>query len=333
MALSDDQKAMLRLLAQQEQGYEDIAALKGISVDEVRAEVKLALSQLEEEGVAPPPVPASPPPVKPPEETPAPAAAPKPSVEAKPESVATPKPPVEPEPVGPPKPPVEAKSQPTAAKAQPKTAGRTSPSRPKISLPAEKGPRAALAAGAAVVALLIVVLIVSGGDSDSGSDTTTAAPAATEAGADTTAAANSKGVTGAVLSAVDGSDARGVATFGRVKNSLALQIEAEGLEPTQKGDSYTVWLAQSPQKMLPLASTEVTKSGKIGAQLEVPTEVLAFLAKGTFDQLAITQTTDAALKASLAKATREKKSPVYTGTEVLRGTVTGPIVGAANKAK
>jgi hypothetical protein len=135
------------------------------------------------------------------------------------------------------------------------------------------------------------------------------------------------------LSAVDGSDARGVATFGRVKNSLALQIEAEGLEPTQKGDSYTVWLAQSPQKMLPLASTEVTKSGKIGAQLEVPTEVLAFLAKGTFDQLAITQTTDAALKASLAKATREKKSPVYTGTEVLRGTVTGPIVGAANKAK
>ncbi len=180
--------------------------------------------------------------------------------------------------------------------------------------------------------LLIVVLLVSGG-SDSGSDTTTTTPATVDSGADTTAAVNSKGVTQAVLSAVDGSDARGVATFGRVKNSLALQIEAEGLEPTQKGDSYTVWLAQSPQKMLPLASTEVTKSGKIGAQVEVPTEVLAFLAKGTFDQLAITQTTDAALKASLAKATSEKKSPVYTGTEVLRGTVTGPIVGAANKTK
>jgi hypothetical protein len=311
MALSDDQKAMLRLLAQQEQGYEDIAALKGISVDEVRAEVKVALSQLEEEGVPPPPIPASPPPVESPEETPAPVA----------------------EPVAAPKPSVEAKPEPVAAKAQPKPAGPPSSSRPKISLPAEKGPRAALAAGAAVVVLLIVVLLVSGGDSDSGSDTTTAASTTADAGAGTATAVDSKQVTQAVLSAVDGSDARGVATFGRVKNSLALQIEAEGLEPTQKGDSYTVWLAQSPQRMLPLASTEVTKSGKIGAQLEVPTEVLGFLAKGTFDQLAITQTTDATLKASLAKATREKKSPVYTGTEVLRGTVTGPIVGAANKTK
>ena len=37
MALSDDQRALLRLLAQREEGYEDIAALMGLSVDEVRA--------------------------------------------------------------------------------------------------------------------------------------------------------------------------------------------------------------------------------------------------------------------------------------------------------
>ena len=55
MALSDDQKAMLRLLAQREQGYEDIAALMGLSVDEVRAKVKDALAQLEDEGLPPPP--------------------------------------------------------------------------------------------------------------------------------------------------------------------------------------------------------------------------------------------------------------------------------------
>ena len=44
MALSDDQRAMLRLLAQREQGYEDIAALMGLSVDEVRAQVARARS-------------------------------------------------------------------------------------------------------------------------------------------------------------------------------------------------------------------------------------------------------------------------------------------------
>ena len=45
MALTDDQRAMLRLLAQREQGYDDIAALMGLSVDEVRAKVKDALGR------------------------------------------------------------------------------------------------------------------------------------------------------------------------------------------------------------------------------------------------------------------------------------------------
>ena len=62
--------------------------------------------------------------------------------------------------------------------------------------------------------------------------------------------------------AVDGGDAIGVAIFGRVKNSLALQVAAEGLEPAEKGESYTIWLAASPQKMLPLASTEVGEDGR-----------------------------------------------------------------------
>src|SRR6187397_350553 len=62
MSLSDDQRALLRLLAQREQGYEDIAALKGKSVEEVREEVRTALAQLD----ATPPEPPPPPPPEPP---------------------------------------------------------------------------------------------------------------------------------------------------------------------------------------------------------------------------------------------------------------------------
>ena len=58
MALSDDQRALLRLLAQREEGFEDIAALKGMSVEEVRAEVRSALAAID----APPPEPPPPPP-------------------------------------------------------------------------------------------------------------------------------------------------------------------------------------------------------------------------------------------------------------------------------
>lgn len=47
--MSDDQRALLRLLAQREEGYEDIAALMGLSVDEVRRRVKDALAGLEDE--------------------------------------------------------------------------------------------------------------------------------------------------------------------------------------------------------------------------------------------------------------------------------------------
>lgn len=65
MALTDDQRALLRLLAQREEGYEDIAALLGIGVDEVRARVKEALAGLEDETtVMPAKVPPPPPPAQ-----------------------------------------------------------------------------------------------------------------------------------------------------------------------------------------------------------------------------------------------------------------------------
>jgi len=138
-------------------------------------------------------------------------------------------------------------------------------------------------------------------------------------------------VTKASLQAVDGSDAVGVAIFGRVKKNLALQIAAEGLEPAEGEDGYTVWLAASPQKMLPLASTEVGEDGRIGAQVTVPVEVLAYLADETFRNIVITRTDESQLRAALAKASKAKDAPAYTGDEVLSGEVTGPIVGAANR--
>ncbi|HET7573770.1 MAG TPA: hypothetical protein VFJ99_01505, partial [Solirubrobacterales bacterium] len=149
--------------------------------------------------------------------------------------------------------------------------------------------------------------------------------------AERTAATEGKEVTKAVLGSVDGSEASGVAIFGRVKNRLALQVAANGLQPTGKTEAYTVWLAASPQRMLPLASTEVGSDGRINAQVEVPTEVLAYLADETFDQIAVTRTSKAKLQASLEEATSKKEAPAYTGAPVLRGAVTGPIVGAAKK--
>ena len=72
MALSDDQKAMLRLLAQREQGYDDLASLMGLSVEEVRARVKEALEELDRGESTPPQPSPLPPKASPPSPKPSP---------------------------------------------------------------------------------------------------------------------------------------------------------------------------------------------------------------------------------------------------------------------
>jgi hypothetical protein len=322
MGLSDDQKAILRLLSQRgEQGYDDLSALMGIDPAEVHERARAAAAQLEAEGIPAPQVPPPPGAAKAAEASPPPAV----------EKPAEPTPPVAKpaEPAEPAAPPTPAAPRPAPASPPPSRQPRTQ--RPKLSLPSSGGARAALAAGAAVIVLVIVLLATGGSDSGDGGSSAGESAATAAEGANVNS--GSAELTKAVLDPVDGSDASGTATFGRIKNKLALQVEATGLAPTGKGESYTVWLYQSADKMLPLASTPVGASGKIGAQLEVPTEVLAYLANEAFDQIDVSLTSDAALKASLAKATNEKKAPIYTGTDVLRGKITGPIIGAAKKSE
>jgi hypothetical protein len=328
VALSDEQNAMLRLLAQGEQSYADIAALMGLSEDEVRAKVVGALAQLQAEGkpapdIAPPLAGGAKPAaeVAPPEPEPAeePPAAKEPDAEpAIAESVA-------------PKPAKPAATPP----ASPPPSDRSPSGGRSITLPT--GRNAWLLGGGVVAAIVVIVVVIllasGGGGGGSSTGSTEAASTSAEEGKPETTAA-SKEATGAALTAVDGSEASGRATFGRVKNKLALQIEATGLEPTTEGtNSYTIWLAASPQKMLPLASTAVKGSGKgangIAAQFEVPVEILAYLAKGTFDQIAITRTDNKQLEASLKAATKKKSAPAYSGEAVLEGEITGPIVGLA----
>ncbi|HXF30597.1 MAG TPA: hypothetical protein VN522_03670 [Solirubrobacterales bacterium] len=331
MALSDEQNAMLRLLASGEQGYGDIAALLGLSEDEVRAKVVGALAQLQAEGK---PAPDIPPPI---------AGGAKPAAEAAPPEPEPPAPAVPSEPEAE---PIQAEpTAPKAAAAPVPAPGSVAPASPPPSGPSSGGRTITLPTGrrawligggilAAIVAIVVVIVLVSGGGGDSSATEGGATTAAEEGTAEN--ASGSKEATQAELTAVDGSEAVGLATFGRLKNKLALQIEAEGLEPTVEGtDAYTIWLAQSPQRMLPLASTAVKGSGKgaeeIAAQFEVPVEILAYLAKGTFDQIAITRTRTRPFEAAIKVATKNKTTPKYTGEPVLRGTITGPIIGLAQR--
>jgi hypothetical protein len=286
VALSDDQKALLRLLAQREEGYEDIAALLGLSVAEVRARVKGALAELEdsapERAQAPSP-PAPPPPrAEPRRQEPAPTRQP------------------EPEPV-------------TQGRAERQ---RTRPALRLPSFPRQRGRLIELVGGLLVILLLVLFAtgaVDIGGD-DNGSD-----------GAESTSAAERK-ITQAVLTPPEGGDAVGRAIFGRVGKGPVLQVVAEGLEPTSKGESYTVWLYRSPKLVLRLGSIPVGKSGGLAAQLPLPVELFGYLARGAFDQIYISLTESSEYAAEVALAKRQKRLPAYTGTTVLRGEIVGPLV-------
>jgi len=286
MALSDDQKALLRLLAQREQGYDDIAALKGLSVDQVRAEVREALVEMD----APPPAPPRPAePVPPAPEPPAPAPAP-----AEPTPEPSPSKPKEP-------------------------ASKSAGSRQQV--PVERRRLLLFAGGAlAIVAIVLGAIALFGGDSDSGAGTA-AGVDGTEI-----AAGEEGNVTQAVLTPPDGGDASGRAVFGRLgQEEIVLQVTAENLEPSDKSAPYTVWLYRNPKLSLRVGTVQVGESGELGARLPIPAELLAYVAGGAFDQIYVSRTSNSEYQREVARAKKEKAIPRYVGETVLNGKITGPI--------
>jgi hypothetical protein len=291
MALNDDQRALLRLLAQREDGYEDIAALKGLSVEQVRAEVKDALGAMQAaDEAAPARV----------EEPPAPA----------PEQARRPKP--------------EPPTAPAAAK--PKLRSKSSARAPRATLPAERRRLVLLTGGAlGIVAVVLAAIAIFSGGSDSGS------PEVAASSTETAAAAENENVTQAVLKPADGSDASGRAVFGRIgKKEIVLQVTAESLEPTAEGQSYTVWLYRTPKLTLRVGSVPVGEAGRLGARFTIPAELLAYVASGAFDQIYISRTEDAAYQREVAEARKNKSLPRYLGETVLTGKITGPVAKAGS---
>jgi hypothetical protein len=313
VALTDDQRAMLRLLAQRgEEGYEDIAALMGITVDEVRERVKEALVEVAEpEAAAPLPEPVPSPSPEPPKPAAEPAAPPSPP--------ATPAVPEEP--------------APASVTPAPVTQARKRSSRlPGLKLPKDRGALIGLGAGALAV-LIFAIVLIAGGSGGSSSSTGTSASAESGQGGTTPAASENPNLTQAILSPVDGGDSSGTALFGRFKKNVLLQVTAEGLDPSQDGESYAIWLSHSGNAMVPVGTAKVPDSGDLAARFQIPTAVLVLVARSAFNEIDVTRTTDATLNAAIAKARQSKSESAYTGTDVLRGKITGPFVGAASEPK
>lgn len=307
MPLSDDQRALLRLLAQREEGYEDIAALMGLSVDDVRSRVKAAVAELNEGSRAAGPVVG-----RASSSSQAAGEEPRPTPPAAETSL-----PSRPRPA-----PIDAEQR----VARPAPRPRSSSTGSGSTLP---GGRLLWELLGGALLLLLIVLFATGAVDIGGDDSDSDDPGSALQGG-TLDTANGK-ITQAALEPVDGGDAEGQALFGRLGKQVVLQVLAQNLEPSASGESYAIWLYRSPKLALRVGAVKVVENGKLATRFPVPTELLALVASGSFRQIQVSRTADAAYQAEVAAAKRQQRLPRYTGETILSGEIVGPLVQAGAK--
>jgi hypothetical protein len=182
-----------------------------------------------------------------------------------------------------------------------------------------------------VVVVLIVAGVFSGGGGGESSSASTG-------GTGTTAAqkAATKRLTRAVLEPVGGESGSGAAIFGRVrsgKNDVAVvQLAMSGLKPTATNEVYVIWLEGPGGKAFPLTRDRVGKSGQLRGLVPVQPQLLQALAAGAFDRVSVTRATQSSVLTELRKSGKGKQLPKLVGTEALTGKIVGPGFKAARAA-
>ncbi len=182
------------------------------------------------------------------------------------------------------------------------------------------GRRSQMIAGlAGATALVVVAVLAIAGVFGGGGDSTASDK---NSGNGKTQTASNQGPPRAQLDAQDGSDAKGVAVLGQVKRVPTLQVTAFNLAPTKGPESYAIWL-RSSQTAIPLGRTKVTKTGRMQVRLPLPSQLLQFIGDRTLTDVDVSLAQDAAFEAEVKRARNSKKLPQFFGKSILSGRIVG----------
>jgi hypothetical protein len=195
-----------------------------------------------------------------------------------------------------------------------------------------RGQRQAIAGLFGAGILIVVAVLALAGVFDSGGGGDNSSSNSSSGGANTQSA-SSQGPPHADLKPQDGSNASGVAVIGRTRNVPAMRVKAFNLQPSAKGENYSIWLYRNNRTALRLSGTRVDKSGRLLVTLPVPTQILQYIGNGTFTDVDVSLSSNSALVAEARQARKQKQLPRYTGKSVLRGTIVGggaPVNGSSS---
>jgi hypothetical protein len=129
---------------------------------------------------------------------------------------------------------------------------------------------AAIAAGAVILLFIILAVAgVFGGDDDSSGGESSPT-------ADATADAEQRDITPVKLDALNGSGVAGEANFGLANDQLFVDLSLDGLDPKiAKGDNYVIWLMLNDNLGYPISQLAPDANGSVDIQIPVPTPVAA----------------------------------------------------------
>jgi hypothetical protein len=214
--------------------------------------------------------------------------------------------------------------------------GEASPPPPRatgIERDGERNPRQSLmiaGIGALGLILLIVILAVAGVFSGGDDPSSTAAEASTSADGSTTTpdSAATSNITTVKLAPTGGSGVGGTAKFGLVNNSqLYVDLSLSGIDPTPpKGNTNLVWLMVGNQGGYPInnpADSPITpdQNGNYSGRIAVPTPVAVTIGnQATAVKVSSSPITDVA---DAAKQASKSKAPIlpFIGTELASGDI------------
>ena len=336
MPLSDDQRAMLQLLLQRGQSYDDIGSLLGLEVEQVRARARTALTEIGGEdpdtevgltdyllGQADP-IGRADVARRLQNDSQVRDLAERLATQLRVLAPGAELPQLGADDAG------QARSRRAAAPApaEPTAAGAESAQRSGIASGLSPRQRQAIAGliGGGIVILLVVLAVtgVFGGGDDDGDSTASSDQGANQA---TNTASN---LTRAELTPQNGGDAGGVAVFVQVRNQPALQVNVTGLEPSGNGEGYVIWLYSSDSRAFPLVRQPVGENGQLRGATEIPTQLIQALGQGLFDSIDVSLASNSDITAALRQARRTQNLPRYAGESIARGPITGPGFPAGN---
>jgi hypothetical protein len=189
----------------------------------------------------------------------------------------------------------------------------------------EPNRRPALIAGLAAVGLLLVVgiLALAGVFSGSGDDA---------AATDTTTTAESN-ITTVPLEPVKNSGVAGKAVFGLVSNQqLYVDVDLQGLDPDLPSDqSYLLWLMVGDSAGYPIDTLQPDDNGGFSGRLAVPTPI-AVIVGNQARSVRVSSTPVKELQARIKQATKQKVPILpFTGDELATGDI--PLVPGSGKGQ